>query len=124
MNKFICKKANDSGKDYKVLRELSQIKDALGGGWDCKNRLVSRIAELNDNIEAGRHASSSISDRLFDMRKEDVYRRALQYGGVVGGAGIGAWLDRRNRLRGLLIGGLVGGVVTNTGKALYDLSRL
>ena len=45
-------------------------------------------------------------------------------GGVVGGAGLGAWLDRRNRLRGLLIGGLVGGVVTNTGKALYDLSRL
>lgn len=121
--KNLRKFADDGDARYTnevIRRSLTNLERGFG---------VSRFADRNDlptNLwKSIDHKLAKLPDILDgsanSKHREDVINRAIQYGGIGVGAAAGAYFDRRSRLRGLLIGGLIGGVAANAGKSLYDL---
>ena len=105
MNKFfMCKLANEpvypDGQSA-VVDQLIQEERAK------RAARAEQIANADRELQAG----LDVINKLTDAKKTQI---AWGLGGTLGGAGLGAaagyFIDRRNRLRGLLIGGVLGGL--------------
>lgn len=87
-----------------------------------EGRIAHTNAYLTKRASGGSIGQLMLDDMkaMRDAKKARLGNQLIQYAGLIGGAGAGALIDRRNRLRGILVGGISGAVLANAGKTLYD----